>query len=158
ITGAAATTAGEEEDHILALVLAHPVRRSRLVVAKAVAVGVVVGLIAVATWVGMLGGVALAGGRITVAHMAAFSLHLAFFGFGMGALALALGTGTGRRTLAVGVAGGVGLLAWLINAFAPLVSGLSWLKYVSPFYYYAGHDPISRGVSVGDLVVLGLVT
>ena len=29
VTGAAATTAGEEEDRILALVLAHPIRRSR---------------------------------------------------------------------------------------------------------------------------------
>jgi hypothetical protein len=35
ITASAATTAGEEEDGVLALVLAHPVDRSRLVAAKA---------------------------------------------------------------------------------------------------------------------------
>jgi ABC-2 type transport system permease protein len=158
ITGAAATTAGEEENHILALVLAHPVLRSRLVAAKAAAIAIVVVLIAIATWVGLIGGVALAGGGITLGHLAAYCLHLAFFGFVMGALALALGAGTGRRTLAVGVAAGVGLLGWLINGFAPLVSGLAWLKYLSPFYYYAGHDPLSQGVGLGDLVVLGGLT
>lgn len=157
ITGAASTTAGEEEDHILALVLAHPVRRSRLVVAKAGAIAAVVVLIVVATWVGLIGGVALAGGGITIARITAYCVHLAFFGFAIGAIALALGAGTGRRTLAVGVAAAVGLLGWLINAFVPLVSGLSWLKYLSPFYYYAGNDPISRGIDVVDLVVLGLL-
>ena len=123
ITGAASTTAGEEEDHILALVLAHPVRRSRLVVAKAGAIAAVVVLIVVATWVGLIGGVALAGGGITIARITAYCVHLAFFGFAIGAIALALGAGTGRRTLAVGVAAAVGLLGWLINAFVPLVSG-----------------------------------
>ena len=38
VTGAAATTAGEEEDRILGLVLAYPIRRSRLVAAKATAI------------------------------------------------------------------------------------------------------------------------
>ncbi len=42
ITGAAASTAGEEEDRILALVLAHPIRRSRLIAAKAAAVAAIV--------------------------------------------------------------------------------------------------------------------
>lgn len=35
--------------------------------------------------------------------------------------------GSGRRALATGVA----IVAWLINSFAPLVSGLNWLKYLS---------------------------
>ncbi len=34
------------------------------------------------------------------------------------------------------------------------MSGLGWLKYLSLFYYYAGHDPLSRGVGVGDAIVL----
>ena len=50
------------------------------------------------------------------------------------------------------------MLGFLINGFAPLVDGLDWLKYLSPFYYYAGHDPIANGVDVGDLVVLGAAT
>jgi ABC-type transport system involved in multi-copper enzyme maturation permease subunit len=59
ITGSAAVTAGEEEDRITALVLAHPIRRSRLVLAKAAAIALVVPIVAFATWVGMMLGVAL---------------------------------------------------------------------------------------------------
>ena len=158
ITGASGTTAGEEEDRILGLVLAYPVRRSRLVAAKAGAVASIVLLIALATWVGLLVGVAAGGGGITLAHITALALQLAFFGFATGALALALGAGTGRPGLATGVAAGVGVLGWLINSFAPLVSGLGWLKYLSPFYYYAGHDPLARGVDGVGLLVLGLLT
>jgi ABC-2 type transport system permease protein len=158
ITGAAATTAGEEEDRILALVLAHPITRPRLVAAKAAAIASVVLMIAFATWIGLIIGVALAGGGITIAHITAIAVQLAFFGFVTGAVAIALGAGTGRRSLAVGVAAGVAIVGWLINSFAPLVSGLGWLKYLSFFYYYAGHDPLSRGVDVPGIIVLSTLT
>ena len=158
ITGASATTAGEEEDRILSLVLAYPIRRSRLVAAKATAIAGVVVVIALAVFIGMIAGVALAGGGISLGHLAAFALQLAFFGFATGAIALALAAGTGRRSLANGVAACVAIAGWLINGFAPLVSGLSWLKYLSLFYYYAGHDPLTNGVGLGGLIVLALVT
>ena len=55
-----------------------------------------------------------------------------------------------------GVAAGVAIVGWLINGFAPLVGAIAWLKYLSLFYYYAGNDPLTRGVDIADLVVLGL--
>jgi len=157
IAGAVSSTAGEEEDRILGLLLAHPVKRSRLVAGKAAAIAVVVVIIAVATWVGLTAGVAIAGGGISLAHITAFALQLAFFGFATGALAIALGAGTGRRAFTAGVAAGVVIAGWLINGFAPLVSAIAWLKYLSVFYYYAGHDPLANGVDVGGLIVLGAV-
>ena len=157
ITGASDATAGEEEDRILALVLAHPIRRSRLVVAKAAAIAMVVLIVAFAVWVGLLAGVAVGGGGISVGHITALAVQLAFFGLAIGAVALALGAGTGSRSLANAVAAAVAVLGWLVNSFAPLVSAIDWLKYLSPFYYYAGHDPLTRGVGITGLVVLGLV-
>jgi ABC-2 type transport system permease protein len=157
IIGAVSATAGEEEDRILALVLAHPVDRRRLIAAKAGAIAVVVWLIAVATWLGLIGGVALGGGGISLGHISAYSLHLAFFGWAIGAIALAVAVGTGRRALATGVAAAVGVSGWLINGFAPLVTAIAWLKYLSPFYYYAGHDPLTQGVDIVDLTVLGVL-
>jgi ABC-2 type transport system permease protein len=118
---------------------------------------VLVVIVAVAAWVGLLIGVALGGGGIGVGNTAAFAVHLAFFRLAIGAVALALGAGTGRRALASGVAAGVGVFGWLINGFAPLVSALDWLRYLSPFYYYAGHDPLTQGIDAGDLAVLGVV-
>lgn len=155
IVAAAATTAGEEEDGILALVLAHPIRRSRLVAAKAVAVAGVVSATALAVWVGLVAGVAVGGGGITLAHITALSVQLAFFGLATGASAIAIGAGTGRRSLATGVAAAIGILGWLINSLAPLVGGISWLRYLAPYYYYAGHDPLARGADVPGLLVLG---
>jgi len=34
------------------------------------------------------------------------------------------------------------------------VDAISWLRYLSPFHYYAGHDPLGRGAGLGDLSVL----
>jgi ABC-2 type transport system permease protein len=158
ITGAAAVTAGEEEDRILALVLAHPIRRSRLLTAKAAAVALIVLVIALAVWVGMIVGVAVGGGGITTRHITAFALQLAFFGLATGAVSLALGGGTGRRSLAAGGAAAIAILGWLVNSFAPLVGAVAWLKYLTLFHYYAGHDPLTRGPGIPGLIVLGLVT
>lgn len=155
ITAAAGSTAGEEEARILGLVLAHPVGRSRLILEKAAAVAVGVLVVALGTFLGLLAGVAVAGGGIGVGHEAALAVHLAFFGLASGALALALAAVTGRKAIAAGGAGAFALLGFLINGFAPLVEGVTWLKYASPFHYYAGHDPLGNGIHAGDLAVLG---
>lgn len=154
ITCAAATIAGEEESRILALVLAHPVRRTHLLLAKAAAIVAIIAIVAVATWAGLLLGVALAGGGIGPGHLAAQSLHLAFLGLAFGALALAIGAATGQRAIASGGAAAAAVVMFLVNGFAPAISAISWMKYLSLFYYYSGHDPLTTGVDVGDLAVL----
>jgi len=155
IAAAAGSTAGEEESGIVALVLAHPIGRSRLILEKAAAVAVGVLVIAVGTWLGLVAGVAVAGGGISLSHQAALAVHLAFFGFASGALALALAAATGRKAVAAGGAAAFALLGFLINGFAPLVDGVTWLKYGSPFYYYARRDPLGTGIHLADLTVLG---
>ncbi len=157
ISAAAASTAGEEEAGILALVLAHPVERSRFVLDKAAATAVVVVIVACGTWLGLVLGVAAAGGGISVADVTALVVHLAGFGLAVGAIALALATTTGRKAVAVGGAAAFALLSFLLNGFAPLLSGFTWLKYFSLFYYYSGHDPIVGGLEPGGLAVLVLV-
>jgi ABC-2 type transport system permease protein len=154
ITGAVGSTAGEEEDGILGLTLAYPITRARLILAKAAAVAVCVGLVALGTLVGLVVGVAVAGGGIGFEHLGALVLHLACFGWAIGALALALAAATGRRAVASAGAAAFALAGFLVNGFAPLVDGIHWLTYVSPFFYYEGHDPLGRGVHAGDLAVL----
>jgi len=158
ITAAASLTAGEEEAGILGLVLAHPVKRSVLVLSKGAAVASSVLVIALGTFIGLLVGVAIGGGGIALANLGALSIHLAFFGLVIGALALAVAAATGRKGVAVGVAASFGLLSFLVNGFAPLVDGLEWLKYLSPFFYYEGSDPIGNGIDGGHLAVLAAAT
>ena len=154
IAGAAGATAGEEETGVLGLTLAHPIGRSRLVLSKAAAVAITVALVALGTFLGLVAGVAVAGGGIPVGDLAALALHLAAFGWATGALALAIAAATGRRAAATGGAVAVSVLGFLVNGFAPLVDAVSWLRYLSPFHYYAGHDPIGNGADAGDLAVL----
>ena len=152
----AAATAGEEEDRILALVLAHPVRRSRLVMAKAAAVAAIVLAIAFAVWVGLLAGVAVGGGGIRVAHITAFAVQLASSGS-----PAALSRSPSARAPAAArspTAEPPRRRPRLAHQqFRPARSGVAWLKYLALFYYYAGHDPLAHGVDITGLVVLGVV-
>lgn len=158
ISVAVTSTAGEEESGVLGLTLAYPIERSRLLLAKAGAVAISVVLVALGTLLGLVVGVAVAGGGIGLANLCALALHLTLLGWTTGALALAIAATTGRKAVASGAAAAFALLGFLVNGFAPLVGAVEWLKYLSLFYYYEGHDPISQGVNAGDLAVLGLAT
>ena len=65
ISVAVTSTAGEEEGGILGLTLAYPIERSRLLLAKAGAVAISVVLVALGTLLGLIIGVAVAGGGIS---------------------------------------------------------------------------------------------
>jgi len=152
IAAAAATLAGEEERRILALVLAHPVSRTRLLLGKAAAIAVQVAALGVACWIGLLISVALAGGGIGPGRLAALAAHLAVLALAFGALALALGGVTGRRAVAAGGAAAVAVAMYLLNGLAPATA--DWLQYLTLFHYYEGHDPLRTGVDLSGLAVL----
>ena len=154
ITAAVATTAGEEESRILPLVLAQPVPRARLLLAKAAAVALEVVLLGLATFGGLLLAVLAAGGGVGAGHLAALSLQLVFFGLSAGALALAVAASSGRRGAAAGAAAGVFVLMFLVNGFAPVSDSTSWLQYFTAFHYLSGDDPLTKGVDLVGLLVL----
>ena len=156
IAAAAATLAGEEERRILALVLAYPVARTRLLLAKGAAIALLVAGLGVACWLGLLLAVALAGGGIGAGDLGALALHLAFLGLAFGALALALGGVTGRRAVAAGGSAAVAVAMYLVNGLAPVVA--DWLQYLTLFHYYEGNEPLRNGVDPGHLAVLAAVT
>jgi ABC-2 type transport system permease protein len=156
IAAAAATLAGEEEGRILALVLAYPVSRTRLLLSKGAAIALLVAGLGVACWLGLVLSVALAGGGIGAGKLAALALHLAFLGLAFGALALALGGVTGRKAVAAGGTAAVAVAMYLVNGLAPVVA--DWLQYLTLFHYYEGNEPLRNGVDPGNLLVLAGVT
>jgi ABC-2 type transport system permease protein len=158
ITAATSTTAGEEEERILPLVLAHPVPRYRLLLGKASAIALMLFGLSVAIFAGMLLAVALAGGGVSAGHLAATALQLLFLALAVGALALALAAATGSRGTAAGVAATITLVMFLVNGIAPAINGIAWLKYLTVFYYYEGHNPLTSGVDLPGLAVLAGLT
>ena len=82
ISVATGSTAGEEEAGILALIARPPDRALAPACSrKAAAVAVSVALVALGTLLGLVVGVAVGGGGIALANMAALALHLMFFGW-----------------------------------------------------------------------------
>jgi ABC-2 type transport system permease protein len=158
ITTAAATTAGDEDEGVLATLLAHPIPRTRLLLAKTLALTLLIVAVSVATWIGLILGVAIAGGGISTAHLAAQAIHLGMLGLTFAALSLALGASTGRKPIAAGGAAGVAILGFLLNGLAPLISAVSWTQYLSPFYYYSSGRPLTNGAQWQHLAVLAAVS
>jgi beta-exotoxin I transport system permease protein len=157
ITAGAAAIAGEEDRHTLDLLLANPVSRRRVVIEKLTAMTVGTALLAVVTGAALLGEGRLADMRLPAAEVAAAMLHMALLALVFGALALAIGAVSGRVAASRAVPAVVAVLAYIVNGLAPMVSWLEPVQKVSPFYQYAGHDPLRHGVSVAGVVV-ALVT
>ena len=158
---AAGTLAGEEERGELELLLAQPVSRLRLAAEKAAGVLAGVAAVVLAGFALLVAGVAVVGMDVGVGALAGAMLGLLLFGWLLGAIALAVGAGTGRRAVALAAAATVGVLAYVLATFAPLVDRLAWLSDLSPWTWAFGTDAIAEGASVagaaGLLALSGLV-
>jgi ABC-2 type transport system permease protein len=160
IGGTASTIAGEEQDGRLEILLSNPVSRRRIVVGKAVGIGVLlVGLTAVhLVTIAVLARVVdldVGIGRLVEMHLSLLLLAAAF-----GGLALAAAGLTGRRGATIGVSATVGFATYLLDSFAPIVGWLEPLRPASPFYLYRGADPLRHGldpVHAGSLAALAVV-
>ncbi len=155
ISAASAATAGEQEAGSLDLLLAQPISRTRVLTEKYAALCTSLGLITV-VFAGVLifcssvfdVGVGVSG--LLAATFSAYALAILF-----GAIAMLAGCMTGHRALAAGVAAGSAVGAYLLTSLAALVEGLKRFRPVSPFWWYAGNDPLRRGLQplhVGLLV------
>ena len=153
IGGGVAMIGGEEDRHTLDLLLANPIGRSRVLLEKFAALTLGTFLLAGVTGVSLvvLGNLAEMG--LPPGNVAAAMLHLALLGVVFGALALALSAATGRTGLSRGIPAVLAVVAYVVNALAPLVEWLEPARTFSPFYHYVGHDPLREGVSGGSILV-----
>ena len=146
--------AGEDRSGALDMLLATPVSRSRLLLEKAGAVGLAaLGLVAVMT-LALLAANPVFDMDLAVSGVLAAGASLWLLGVLFGSLALAVGAFTGRPTVAGGVAGGVALVAWLINSFAGLFPWLEGPGAASPFTWYLAPDLLIGGLNAGHLWLL----
>ncbi len=157
VTQGSAAIAGEEEKGTLDLLMSSPISRRLVLVHKWVAMlAAIIGLVA-ATWIGLAVGVVAVDMDISLLKVAAATLSAGFLGMAFGSLALALGATTGRRAFSIAIGSVVGVTAYLINALTPAVEALEPARYISPFHYYSGSDPITNGLHLGHVSVLLLI-
>ncbi|HEY8339480.1 MAG TPA: ABC transporter permease subunit [Egibacteraceae bacterium] len=158
IGAGAGLIAGEEEAGTLELETAAPVGRRSLLLQRhlALALGLLLLCTALAAMALVLApaldmGIAASG--IVAASVGLYLLVLA-----MATIAFAVGAASGRRATALGVAAAVTVLAYIADALAPMVEGAAWLETISPFAWYLGGEPLTRGVDAGGVLALAALT
>ena len=147
-----------EESGTLELTLTLPINRGRFVLQRFAAL--LLGLLAV-TVITLLVvyGMSLASGmnvpfdHILAGHTGIFLLALFF-----GSLALAVGAATGRKVLAMSAVGVLAVGGYVVETMGGQLAAISWLKWISPFHYYLGGQPLANGFPTGDYLVLVAAT
>jgi ABC-2 type transport system permease protein len=148
--------AGHEEDGTLELELTAPVNRRRILGERLTALIIqIVILVAVMADVTALLVIAL-DIEIALGDLLAASTGLLLLVVGFGTLALAVGAATGRRSVAVGVAAALAVLAFVFDALGPSL-GAEWMTAVSPFSWYLADEPLATGFDVDGLAWLSVI-
>jgi beta-exotoxin I transport system permease protein len=148
------TIAGEEEARSLDLLLTTPMPRGRVVMDKAITLSLTLLALSVLVCVVVILLGPPFGLDVAIADVAAMCAMFFLLGLAFSWFALAVGCATGRRAWASGVAGGVAVVTYVLNAIAPTVSGLSWARPLSPFRWYLEPDPLVTGFHAENVLVL----
>lgn len=149
--------AGEEEAGSLDLLLSVPIRRRRVLVDKFAAMLVGSLFLVAVMWIAVVTLGPVFELRVGLAGFSAMSLNTLLLGLVFGSAALAIGTATGRKSLAIGVPGGLAVATFIVNTLALSVDWLEPFRLLSPFYYYSNGAPILNGLDpVHALVLAGI--
>jgi len=158
IAFASTTLAGEEERGVLDLVLAYPVRRTRVVTEKAVALLVALAVLAAASGVVMY----LVGLAVDLdtglGNLAAAVVGSALVGAVVGAVTLCVGAWRGSRAAAIGAGAAVFGAGYLLQVLSAFVDALDAVRWVSPMYLANRQTPIRAGWPWPEYAVLAVVT
>ena len=150
--------AGDEEAGTMELTLTHPVSRASLVLQRAGAallaglgagVVVCVAVLALASPVGL---------DVPASRIIAASFSLALLAVAFAMLAIALGAWIGRRGIVLGVCSAVAVFAYFASTVLTTVDGFEWVDKTSLFFYYGGQEILENGLSIGNMVVLVIVS
>jgi len=154
ITKGGNAIAGEMEKGTLDLLLANPLPRWRLVVEKFAAIGVSFLVLAIIFWMGMVSGSLIFNINISALRLAEVIISCFMLGMVFSSLTLALSCFNLRKKMSYGLVSGFAVIAYLINAYAPMVNKLKPYRIFSPFYYYNGASPLINGLNIAHLLVL----
>ena len=146
--------AGEEANRTMGLMLANPIKRSKIIYEKTLSMIVCAVIVGFATFAGVALGSVIGGLGMSIGNIAATCLLLTLLGLVFGALALAFSAGLGRPRIAIFGSIGIAIFLFVLNAFLPYSESLSGLAKATPFYYYLASDPLLTGMHWGHGAVL----
>ena len=152
--------AGDEEEGMLELTLAHGVSRPRVYTERALTIAVRFVILGVALWGILMASsgpfaLELDSGN-TAAGVASFTMLAIAISF----VTLGIGAATGRRSVAVGAGAGLAVLSYMANVIGRQSENYGWLSDVSPFGWAFIRTPIMEGwdwPGIGLLCALALM-
>ncbi|HEY1487926.1 MAG TPA: ABC transporter permease subunit [Micromonosporaceae bacterium] len=163
----AATIAGDEAAGTLELLLANPISRVRVALARLVALAVMLAALAVVCTVVL---VVLAPSTglnhgLSVGHLTAAIVAATLTAFTFGGVAFAVGATTGRRGLAVAVAAGLAVAGYVLHGLAAQVAAVHPTETVNPWHWLLSGDPLRNGLTwhiwllpLATVIMLGAVS
>ena len=91
---------------------------------------------------------------VTALRLAAAVFSLLLLGVCFGAVTFAAGCFTGGRGASIAIGAGVALGCFFLNSLVGIVSYMEPARWVSPFFYYNGADPLANGLDLVHAAVL----
>jgi ABC-2 type transport system permease protein len=157
ITLMSRTIAGPEEEGGMELLLANPLSRRAFAVQRLIAAGGAVTAVAAVPWIVLSVLVPAIGMDLPMSNLAAACVGLIGLAWCFGGIAFAAGAATGRRGRVLAVAGTLAVATYLANAVAGMSQSWSWARWLSPFHYFIGVDPLRTGWHPAHLLALAAV-
>jgi beta-exotoxin I transport system permease protein len=157
VMGATSTLAGEEGAGTLDLLMAQPVKRSRVVLEKVGGLALAVTITVLASLPGFLLGAIATGlgsqmGRITIATLNMLPLIFLFLMISLWASATVQ-----TRGAAIAIVAAVGIGTFCLNLVGSMVDGMTFLRYGSPFYWSDASHVLMQGfdwIRAGTLLLV----
>lgn len=148
--------AGQEEDGTLELELTAPISRTQLLLERLAALWLNVAVLVAVVTVVTTALVVTLDLDVEITNVLAGSTGLLLLVLGFATIGLAVGAITGRRTIGLGVAAGVAVAAFMLDAIGPTVDA-GWMTAISPFSWYLEGRPLFTGFDLGGLALLAAV-
>lgn len=146
--------AKEEKEHTAEFLLTHPVKRTRIVTEKLLAVLIQIALLNGIVF-GLSAGAVAAIGE-TVPWKELMLMHLAYFFLQLELSAVCFGISAFVRRGSLGIGLGIAALLYFLNLIANITEAAEFLKYITPFAYTEGADIVGNGKLDMGLVLLGM--
>jgi ABC-2 type transport system permease protein len=153
-----AATAGEEESGTADLLIALPISRTRVILAKMAATAaliLVLGALLVAT---LAIGSRILDMQVPVERIAAATAASALLGLLFSGIGFLIGAWSGRRAAALGVSIGLAIGGYLLFSLAPLADTLERTLPFNPFQWSIGSDALMDGWNADYLLRLSAVS
>jgi ABC-2 type transport system permease protein len=161
ITLIARTIARPEEDGGMELLLVNPVSRPAFAGQRLAATAAAVTVVAALPWLLLMLLVPAIGMDIALSNVAAAGAGLVALVWCFTGIGFLVGAVTGKRATVLAVTGVLAVATYMANAISGMADGLGWLRWLSPFHYFIGTDPLHTGWHPGALLTLtavGVVT